>query len=251
MKPLFTLAQLSDLHLKKEDIAARKRLKDCLASVFAMQSHFDALLITGDAIDRSYPQGYTELHDWLSPLNKPYFFIKGNHDAWQNLLAVFNKHHYLPQNGKSNWLISHFPLAIIGLDSIIDDESAGEVSAETLDFLSDSLAAIADDKDIIIALHHPPFNIGIGEQDAVRLKDNQAFFNIVQTDTRIRLLLAGHAHCYVHSQWAGKTAVIAPSAQNSLDYQPRHYAVTQLPLSGGFLLHQCFAKHLQSIHIRH
>ena len=86
---LFSLLQLSDTHLQ----AAGKRLKtgdsgaealgQAIAKAYRTQAQFDAIILTGDLVDRGAVEEYRELEAGLRalPLGLPRYFCLGNHDA--------------------------------------------------------------------------------------------------------------------------------------------------------------------------
>lgn len=245
--PLFRLAQLSDLHYQTAENNPKnhRRVIDTLAALHKRRDDFDAILITGDLVDRSDTDAYPELKHQLDAIGKPYFVVIGNHDNRENLLRAFKAHIYLPCDGRVDWVVDDLPIKLIGLDSVLDNNSAGRLSDDSLAFLKTQLQST--DKPTIVALHHPPVAIGLAAQDCVGLQYPETLADLL-AEYGALAVLCGHAHCYKHLQWAKTTVVIGASSVNTLDLSSPD-KVQRQDREGGFLIHEIFPTQIKTTQI--
>src|SRR5262245_34523162 len=95
-----TIAQISDLHIKRPgELAYRKvdtaaALVRLVAQLNAMQPRPAMVVASGDLVDRGLPEEYAHLKQLLAPLALPLAVIPGNHDARAPLRAAFPEQPY-------------------------------------------------------------------------------------------------------------------------------------------------------------
>lgn len=227
----FRIAQLSDLHLTgdfnqtKQDPSVRQFLA-CLGLALSYQPDF--LLLTGDLINNGDKDGYAWLFDTLTQTGVPFVCLAGNHDV------TFELGHELPYEqrqffpiAKDERLISHAcfvffkshgriairpylskvnlstfsqfsPLPsrpthqLICLNSAVSGKEFGRLSPNTLAWLDTILSQTS--YSTIIALHHPPINIGSAWIDDLRLQNDDELFAILKKYPHIHTILTGHVH---------------------------------------------------------
>ena len=104
------------------------------------------------------------------------------------------------------------------LDSVILGSHQGRLGDEQVGWL-DSALAQEPDKPTIVAVHHPPFRTGIDWMDALELQDQADFAEVIRRSPQVQRVVSGHLHRAITCQWAGTTALTAPSVtyQVSLD----------------------------------
>jgi 3',5'-cyclic-AMP phosphodiesterase len=224
------LAQISDLHIKQPGALAY-RLVDtaaCLARTIARLNALaprpDAVLITGDLVDRGDAEEYRHLKTLLATLEIPYWLLIGNHDGREALREVFPERDELSAGGAFvQYAVDIGPLRVIALDSMEPGQSAGTLCATRLDWLARQLDA-ARGKPVIVALHHPPFDCGIGHMDAIRLDDTaaRALEALIARHPNVERVLCGHVHRPIFVRFGGTiaSAVPAPAHQVTLDLAP-------------------------------
>ena len=250
MSRLFALAQVSDVHVSRHAPDSGRRLQRLLASLQAHRDRIDAVLWTGDLLDRSDGGSYGALRAALDGLALPCFVLNGNHDRRHALRHAFAHHAYLPRRGKLHWCVADFPVAVIALDSVRENCSAGVLQTADYQFLQTSLQRLPAGQPAILALHHPPFAIGFAVQDAVRLQAAEKLAAMLAGRSQVRLLLCGHVHIHVTQQWAGRLAVSAPPALYAADFGQDGTTVTRTSGWGGWLLHSFYADGaIQTSHI--
>ncbi|MFP4904138.1 phosphodiesterase, partial [Paraburkholderia sp. BR14261] len=224
------LAQISDLHIKPPGALAYRRvdtaasLARTIARLNALTPRPDAVLMTGDLVDQGSVEEYRHLKSLLDTLEIPYWLLIGNHDAREPLREVFADRPELREGGEFiQYAVDLGALRVIALDSMQPGQSAGTLCATRLAWLAQQLDA-ARGKPVIVALHHPPFDCGIGHMDAIRLDDSaaQALEALVAHHPNVERELCGHVHRPMFVRFGGTiaAAVPAPAHQVTLDLAP-------------------------------
>ena len=209
------IAQLSDPHIGlpgqllygRVDTAAF--LARAVQAVAALDPRPDAVILTGDLVDKGEPAEYAHLRELLAPLPVPIFAIPGNHDAREPFRDAFAAT-YLPPDGFLHYAVEDQPLRLVALDTLIPGKGGGELCPERLDWLERTLAA-APHRPTMILMHHPPFSTGIDYMDRYALADPAAFAEIVARHPQIERITCGHLHRVIERRFAGTIAGTAPS----------------------------------------
>ncbi|WP_042264694.1 phosphodiesterase [Paraburkholderia heleia] len=251
------LAQISDLHIKPPGALAYRRvdtaasLARTIARLNALTPRPDAVLMTGDLVDQGSVEEYRHLKTLLDTLEIPYWLLIGNHDAREPLREVFADRPELREGGAFiQYAVDLGPLRVIALDSMQPGQSAGTLCAERLAWLAQQLDA-ARGKPAIVALHHPPFDCGIGHMDAIRLDDSaaQAFETLVARHPNVERVLCGHVHRPMFVRFGGTIAAavpapahqvtldLAPDAPSTFTLEPPAFALHRYDAQGGIVTH--------------
>jgi 3',5'-cyclic AMP phosphodiesterase CpdA len=221
------LCQISDLHIK----AGRKKaygvvdtagmLEQCVAEIQALPQRPDATIVTGDLVDLGRADEYALLRELLAPLTMPTYLMPGNHDDRSALREAFPDHAYLRQwDPFVQYAIDDYPVRLVALDTVIPGSGAGTLCDERLAWLDRTLAASA--APTIVALHHPPFDTGIGHMDRISLGNRDAFARVIARHPHVERVIAGHLHRPIVARFAGTVASTCPSPahQVALDLDP-------------------------------
>jgi 3',5'-cyclic-AMP phosphodiesterase len=256
------LAQISDLHIKQPGALAYRRvdtaacLARAVASLNALAPRPDAVLVTGDLVDRGSVDEYRHLKTLLDELEIPYWLLIGNHDAREPLREVFAERPELREGGDFvHYAVDLGPLRVIALDSMEPGQSAGTLCQARLAWLAAQLDA-ARGKPVVVALHHPPFDCGIGHMDAIRLdaKAAQALEALIAQHPNVERVLCGHVHRPMFVRFGGTiaSAVPAPAHQVTLDLtpdapstftlEPPAYALHRYAPQGGIVTHHGYVQ---------
>ena len=217
----FLLAQLSDPHIGAAwggpDAAAR--LADAVEAVRALPDRPAAVLVTGDIADTRSPDEYAVARELLERIGVPVYPLPGNHDDRAAIRRAFE----LPGDGSEpvQYDVDLGPLRLIVLDSTLPGEDPGELDAARLAWLDEALAA-APGRPTVVALHHPPLELGIPVWDEIGLAadDRAAFAAIVERHPQVQAVVGGHLHLAVAAPFAGRVALSIPSTymQAELDF---------------------------------
>ena len=221
------LAQISDLHVKRPGALAYQRvdtgaaLVRCVAALNALDPRPDAVIMTGDLVDQGDPEQYAHLKTLLAPLQIRYYLMVGNHDERAALRDAFSDREELRAGGEFvQYTVDIGPLRLIALDSMVPGQSAGNLCDSRLAWLEAQLDA-AQGKPVIVALHHPPFECGIGHMDEIRLdaQASQKLATLVARYPNVERVICGHVHRPIFVRFGGTiaSAVPSPAHQVALD----------------------------------
>lgn len=194
------LVQITDAHLYA-DKQARSRagvpwqhLERVLEAVIAERPDF--VVLTGDVSQDETAASYALAMEAMSQLTCPWAWLAGNHDQPALMQA---EHPLVDEVDLSAWrlLMLHTPVA---------GEPYGRLGPDGLAALSTTLAA--DERPTLIAMHHPPVDVGAAWMDAIGLQDREAFWQVVGTCPQVKVIVFGHAHQdYAERHLAGEHEV--------------------------------------------
>jgi 3',5'-cyclic-AMP phosphodiesterase len=254
------LAQISDLHIKRPGALAYRRvdtgaaLARCVAALNALEPRPDFVIMTGDLVDQGDPEQYAHLKALLAPLEIPYYLLVGNHDDRTALRDAFGERAELRTGGEFvHYAADLGPLRLIALDSIVPGQSAGHLCEARLAWLAGQLDE-AQGKPVIVALHHPPFECGIGHMDALRLepKAAQQLAALISRHPNVERVICGHVHRPMFVRFGGTiaSAVPAPAHQVALDLrtdapsafrlEPPAFALHRYDAASGLVTHHAY-----------
>ena len=125
----------------------------------------------------------------------------GNHDLRDVYFSTFPD---APQDGQG--FAQQIRDTAMGRFIFIDTfsepgNSAGFYCHQRLEWLARQI----DDApgDVYIAMHHPPFDIGIPYMDRIKLVDHEAFTEVALAGDKLRHIFFGHVHRAVFGTWRG------------------------------------------------
>jgi 3',5'-cyclic-AMP phosphodiesterase len=218
------IAQITDLHLGFEpgnpDELNRKRLDELLRHLHDGPNRPDVLLATGDLTDYGDTESYARLAQALTTCDFPVYLAVGNHDLRANFRAQF------PQVGEACGFIQYAVelagLRLLVLDTLEEGRHAGAFCATRANWLRAELAK-APDTPTVIAMHHPPVEVGIQWMNTVSEEPWVArFAEAIEGADQVKAILCGHVHRPITCTWRGKSLAICASAapQVALDLNP-------------------------------
>lgn len=225
------IAQLTDPHLRDDgadpfhDPAAA--LLQTFAQIAAMDIRPDAIVLTGDIVDRS-ATGYAHALPLLRRSPVQLWPMPGNHDDPAGFRIAFD--------GWADFAPDHLsytaPIAdlqLVALDSTLSDGSFGLDSAR-LDWLAGVLGHSR--RPILLALHHPPFATGAPHLDEPGFQNADALSRLIARSA-VRRIITGHSHRAMQTIWAGCLSSTAPAIGHglslSLSGAERHKPVQMPP----------------------
>lgn len=202
---VYLIAQLSDVHVGGPHTGSGQRFSQAIAEINSMQRQPDLVLLTGDNTHNSTSGEWEEFTLRLSALNAPSEAINGNHDRTITETA------------------GHRAIDAGPLRRVLIDSSQSEFTADDAAWLEAELASRPNDE-IVIAIHHPPFETGIWWMDCVGLKGADVFERVVRRHPQVVKVLAGHVHRTIQTSWAGCSLWVSPSTSVAVagDLHPDH-----------------------------
>jgi 3',5'-cyclic-AMP phosphodiesterase len=234
----FLLVQLSDPHIGADwgDGDSVAMLAAAVGAVRALVPNPDAVLISGDLADHAADAEYEQVRELVAPLDAPLYVLPGNHDDGIALRRHFG---VAGADGQPVQYAAELgPLRLVVLDSTLAGEDRGELDADRLAWLEETLAA-APDTPTLLALHHPPLATGIPAFDRIGLPptDRLALGRVIDAHPQVRRIVAGHLHRTVSAELGGRNVLVVPSTyvQAQLEFGAEEIQLSAEP--SGFAVH--------------
>jgi Icc protein len=209
------IAHVSDFHLPANP---RKKLNGVLphahlaAAVEALKRQVpkpDLVVLGGDLFEEGDKASYDAVAETFRELQVPVHAVVGNHDS----LATLKASSLAPQDpaypGYGSF--DHHKLHFVLLNSSTTGKGFGRLDEEQLLWLSEDLSENRL-KPVLIFLHHPPLDTGVGWLDKIRLLNADAFWEIVPPYSGNLLgVFAAHTHVQVTCTFRGVSAACCPA----------------------------------------
>ncbi len=196
MKPStgeFRFIQITDLHiddppriLKNGCDTTENHLKQVLSDIPADEVEF--LVCTGDLVAQPSPPAYQRLVSLFKDIPRTIYCLPGNHDDLR-LAIEFTQ----ASNLCWNKTLIREPWLIILLNSHEPGAVYGKLGEAELAFLTTNLQQNPT-LHTLIGLHHQPVPIGSDWLDQHIIRDQQAFFEIIDQYPQVRGIIWGHIH---------------------------------------------------------
>ncbi|NJO34625.1 MAG: phosphodiesterase [Rhodospirillales bacterium] len=200
------LVHLSDLHFvppgeRLYGLDPLERLQSCISSINNHHPDADLCILTGDLADAGSREAYQLLKTALSDLCIPYMLLLGNHDDRRNFTGVFG-----PAVAAAGFVQAAMDLGdikVLSLDTLEPSlGGGGTLCQQRLSWLDEMLATYRNDQ-IVIAMHHPPFDPGIAHFDTIQFHGSNALADVLQKYEGIRHVMFGHVHVAMTRIWRG------------------------------------------------
>lgn len=253
------IAQISDMHVSKpgklfgKRVDSRAAFERAVTRVLALRPAPDLVLLSGDLAETGAPEEYDFIAGQLSRFACPVVAIPGNHDLREEMLRKLPGCVTRQAGGHLNFVNGDFPLRVIGLDTIVPEQAYGEICAQRLSWLRETLAADRS-KPTLIAMHHPPVKTGFAAMDKYGIKSGLENFReiIAEYATGISAIVCGHVHRTIGASLAGVPVLISPSScfpfelglgdEPSLNFvdEPKQFLVHRWSREMGLVSHVVF-----------
>lgn len=204
--------QITDTHLFGADdgsLLSVNTADSFLSVVDAVQSQpfaFDAILATGDISQDHSEESYLRFVDGIKALNRPCFWLPGNHDYKPGMYSV------LPNSGVSqpgHLLLGEY-WQVIFLDSQLAGVPHGQLSEDQLARLRQHLQDNPQ-RHTLVLLHHNPLLVGSAWLDQHCLKQRERFWDVISQFNNVRAVVCGHVHQASQFQYQGVEVMTTPS----------------------------------------
>jgi len=191
------LAQLSDPHVRLGEGGAESResLAAGVDAVLALRPLPDALLVSGDLADTAAPEEYRIVHEQLARLPMPVHVLGGNHDDRDALREWFPvAGAAAPGAGRAGGAEYRYATEVGGVRLVVCDSTVPTRPEGRLDveWLEAQLGAPA----VVVAMHHPPFAVGMPALDEIALgaEDTAALAALLERSPQVLRVICGHTH---------------------------------------------------------
>lgn len=202
-----TVLHISDVHatdgaLLYDTVDGTQRLRSVGEYVQQAGVTPEAIVVTGDLVQRGNPGAYPAVRDAFRRLEDavgvPVLTIVGNHDD-TTAARILPGH----ENGHTRTVI------VDGLRFVLLDSSTGELGAAQREWLADELARPHGDG-TVVAVHHAPLGSPLPTLAKAGLRDADAFLDVIE-GTDVRAVLAGHFHHPLAATVRGIPVFVGPS----------------------------------------
>lgn len=229
------IVQLSDLHLRPGCLVSGvdpwQAWASALERVASLVPAADLLLLTGDLADDGAAETYARLAASLQASGVAHAVMAGNHDQRGHLRAAF------PDAAWSHaelacQRVDHAGFTLLLLDSVIAGEDGGIFGEAQLAWLNRHCPA---QRRVLLAMHHPPFAVGIAGMDAIGCIGGERLAVWLAGRPNVEAVLCGHVHRHVTTTLRGRLLMTAPSTVHQIALQDGPLAYTGEP--AGLLVH--------------
>ncbi|WP_346799012.1 phosphodiesterase [Halomonas sp. Bachu 37] len=180
------LVQITDCHLHADPEAPSRAgfpLRQFQIVVQqVIEKRPDIVVVSGDISQDETSASYVLAKEILASLPCPWFWLPGNHDQPELMEAVHPLHREVDMQG---W-------RLLLLHTQVSGQPHGELGAEQLAELVERLEN--DVRPTVIAMHHPPLDVGTAWMDRIGLQDREAFWQSLAAYPQVKVILFGHAH---------------------------------------------------------
>jgi 3',5'-cyclic-AMP phosphodiesterase len=183
------LAQLSDPHMivGPGDGGSAESLAAGVRAVLALRPHPDAVLLSGDLADTATPAEYERVRELLAPLPMPVHVLGGNHDD-RDALREFFPVAGMP-GGEYRYVAEIGGVRLVVCDSTVPGRPEGRLDVAWLE------AQLGAPR-VVVAMHHPPFPVGMPALDEIALgaADAAALAGLLRRSPQVLRVACGHTH---------------------------------------------------------
>jgi 3',5'-cyclic-AMP phosphodiesterase len=209
------VAHVSDTHFGGPPDATA-RAERILAHLLAMEPRPDVLVVTGDIADHGLPEEYAEARSVLDRWAGPLLLGTGNHDVRDAFARGLLDRE---PGGPLVQVLEVAGVRILMLDSLVDAEGGtrvdhGELSPDQLRWLDATLTG--DAAPCLVALHHPPGDIGLELMAPILLADPGPLEAVLRGHDHVVATLVGHAHTACATTFAGRPLLIGGGSASTV-----------------------------------
>lgn len=185
------IIQITDTHLMDRaetefvNMNPEQSFHAVIDDLLAEYPHIDAIVHTGDLAQVAKPETYARYVKYMQNLGIPFFQIPGNHDKAE----IFPFH--VPQPVPA--VLDFDEWCIILLNSAVKGKVDGWIQPEQLQHL-ELLLQQHENKHVILACHHHPFDMKSQWIDQHKLKNTPALTDLLAKFTHIKAVICGHVH---------------------------------------------------------
>lgn len=206
------LLQITDTHLFEAtdgsllSVNTGDSFQAVVDAIIEQDCSYDAVLATGDISQDHSAVSYQRFEQGIEPLQKPCFWLPGNHDFKPNMTSVIPS----PQIQQIEHVLLGEHWQMVMLDSQVVGVPHGRLSDQQLAMLEEKLAEHSE-RHTLILLHHHPILVGSAWLDQHTLKDAHDFWQVVDKYRNVNAVLCGHVHQDMNVLRDGVRVMATPS----------------------------------------
>lgn len=226
-----TIAQLSDPHIRvgPDDQGSAAALAAAVSAVLDLDPLPQAVLVTGDLAEHAAATEYDRFRELVAPLTMPVHVLPGNHDRDLDWPGP----HSVDCDGTR----------VVLCNTTIPGRDDGRLDLDWLE------AELAGEASTIVAMHHPPMEIGIGGLDAIGLPeaDRAGLAALLARSPHVQRVVAGHVHRTAFGTLGACAVVTCASTNLQARLEIGSPGFTIVPEPPAFLVHAGGVAHVQPI----
>lgn len=217
----FNVLQITDTHLFAKpngDLLGVKTAHSFAAvldEVLKQKINFDFVLMTGDISQDYSVESYQRFANMVKCLNKPVFFLPGNHDDGPLMYRIFND---LGINTSRNIICVNWQFIL--LNSEVYGVAHGWVQRDQLEYAERCIRE-QPNLNTVICIHHLPLLVGSNWLDTQTLHNQDEFHVFVKSFPSIKAVISGHVHQEIDEIRQGIRYIATPST--SIQFVPHSH----------------------------
>lgn len=192
------IIQITDPHLFADEekellgINTQQSFNQVLKEIKASDFSYELILATGDLTQEdTSKEAYLRFCESIKTLDKPLFWIPGNHDYQPDMYEELNQKHGNIFSEKEILLGDHWQMIL--LDSQVAGSAYGELGKHKLEGLKKHLSQ-HQDRFSLIVLHHHILPTHSAWLDQHNLRDTSDFLEVLQQFPNVKGIMYGHIH---------------------------------------------------------
>lgn len=218
--------QLTDSHLLADPAAPFRgvnpyqTLREVVRQVLAEQGMSDLLLATGDLAQDGSAEAYAAFLDHTQGVARDRVWVPGNHDEAAQMRSG-------PEVLNRTW-VDVPGWRIVCLDSTVPRQAAGALAEHQWQRLQAACAS-AEQRAVLVVLHHHLMPCGSAWMDQLMVQDAEAARRRLQVLPQVRAVLCGHIHQPLDQLEQGIRYLGTPSTSVQFKPQQQQFMLDTLP----------------------
>ena len=213
-----SVLQLTDPHLFAEEsgtllgVHTAQSFKAVLESILNQNLHFDCVIVSGDISQDYSVSSYQRFAHAVSVLERPVFFVPGNHDDGPLMYRILSDYGVNTQRCliADKW-------QFIFLNSEVYSVPHGWVERHELNYLRDSIEE-RPDLNTVVVVHHLPRHVNSRWLDTQTMHNQDEFNSFICNFPQVKLVLSGHVHQEYDQIFNNIRYIASPST--SIQFEP-------------------------------
>lgn len=213
-----SVLQLTDPHLFAEEsgtllgVHTAQSFKAVLESILNQNLHFDCVIVSGDISQDYSVSSYQRFAHAISVLERPVFFVPGNHDDGPLMYRILSDYGVNTQRCliADKW-------QFVFLNSEVYSVPHGWVERHELNYLRDRIED-RPDLNTVVVVHHLPRHVNSRWLDTQTMHNQDEFNSFICIFPQVKLVLSGHVHQEYDQIFNNIRYIASPST--SIQFEP-------------------------------
>lgn len=215
---MLSVLQLTDPHLFAEEsgtllgVQTAQSFKAVLESILNQNLHFDCVIVSGDISQDYSVSSYQRFAHAVSVLERPVFFVPGNHDDGPLMYRILSDYGVNTQRCliADKW-------QFVFLNSEVYSVPHGWVERHELNYLRERIEE-RPDLNTVVVVHHLPRHVNSRWLDTQTMHNQDEFNSFICNFPQVKLVLSGHVHQEYDQIFNNIRYIASPST--SIQFEP-------------------------------